>query len=258
MITSDRWYDQQPDLTMHYQGDVVCDIPFPTFPPSLPATRQEVWPLLRPSNLRGRTIHDAMAQLPVQLIGRAARDVPDQWSLPSGEFAATHFKKQNVMLVSRSCALDNPARKHALVAPVRQVDSLPEPERREDKLSALRENGIQHVFYLPPKNGLAESFADLLLLTPIHRSFFPAENIRQGLVARLSSTGMMALQHAMSAHFGLKFGFDHADVCTQTGRYSCSNCFHSGMPAQTRTVQSQDRFGTCPACGVHATWVKLP
>jgi hypothetical protein len=258
VITADRWYDQQPDATLHYQGDVVKDIPFPTFPPSLPATRQEVWPLLRPSNLRGRTINDAMAQLPVQLIGRAAREVPDGWNLPSGEFAATHFKKQNVILISRSCALDNPSRKHCTVAPVREARSLPEAERRDDKLRDLRENDIPHLFYLPAKDGLAESYADLLLLTPVHRSFFPTEAIGQVLVARLSSAGMMALQHTMSAHFGTKFGFDHEDVCTQTGRYSCSNCFHSGMATQTRTVQAQQPFSLCPACAEDAMWVKLP
>jgi hypothetical protein len=111
---------------------------------------------------------------------------------------------------------------------------------------------------LPAKDGLAESYADLLLLTPVHRSFFPTEAIGQVLVARLSSAGMMALQHTMSAHFGTKFGFDHEDVCTQTGRYSCSNCFHSGMATQTRTVQAQQPFSLCPACAEDAMWVKLP
>jgi hypothetical protein len=141
---------------------------------------------------------------------------------------------------------------------VQEVESLPDAERRDDKLHDLRENDIPHLFYLPAKDGLAESFADLHLLTPIHRSFFPDENIAQCLIARLSSAGMMALQNRMSEHLGTKFGFDHEDVCTQTGRYSCSNCFHSGMATQTRAVQAQQPYGTCPACGEDAKWIKLP
>lgn len=173
MITADRWYDQHPDLTLYYQGDVIRDIPFPTFPPALPATREEVWPILRPMRLKGRTVEQAMSQLPNELIGRAAKDVEDVWTPPNGEWAAVHIKKQNVMMISRSCALDKPSRKHVLVAPVIAVATLPQQERGEDRLRDLRENNIPHFFYLPETERLPESFADLLVLTPIHRTFFP-------------------------------------------------------------------------------------
>jgi hypothetical protein len=258
VITADRWYDQQPDLTLYYQGDVIRDIPFPTFPPTLPASREESWPILRPMKLKGRTVEQAMAQLPLELLGRASRDVEDAWSLPSGEWGVAHFKKQNVMIVNRSCALDNPARKHCLVAPVRTVATLPQQERGEEKMRDLRENNIPHLFYLPEKESLPESYADLLVLTPVHRTFFPTERIPTHRVAKLSNVGTMALQHDMSEHFGTQFGFDHEDECTQAGRYACSNCFHSGMGANAKNMAANQPFGPCDRCGEDAAWVKLP
>lgn len=258
MITAERWYDSQPDLTLHYQGDVVKSIPFPTFPPTLPASKQEVWPLLRPMRLKGLTTEQAMAQLPLELIGRAARDVEDRWSLPNGEWGVVHFKKQYVMLLSRSCALDKPSKKHVLVAPVRHVATLPEQERKEGKLAALQSNEIPHYFYLPAKDDFPESYADLLVPTPVHRTFFPTEGIGTSVTVRLSSVGMMALQHAMSENFGTQFGFDQKDVCRQSGLYSCSNCFHSGNTVRPKKMDADQPFGNCDMCGEDAAWIKLP
>jgi hypothetical protein len=258
VITADRWYDQQPDLTLHYQGDVIRDIPFPTFPPTLPVTREELWPILRPMRLTGRTVEQAMLQLPNELMGHAAKDVEGVWSLPNGEWAAVHIKKQNVMIVSRSCALDNPSRKHCLVAPVRAVATLPQQERGDDKLRDLRDNMIPHLFYLPEKENLPESYADLLVLTPIHRTFFSTAQIATHRLAKLSSVGMMALQQAMSDHFGIQFGFDHEDTCTQAGRYRCSNCFHVGNGVALKEMNANQPFGTCDGCGEEAAWVKMP
>ena len=198
-----------------------------------------------------------MAQLPLELLGRAARDVDDRWSLPNGEWGVVHFKKQHVMLVSRSCALDKPSKKHVLVAPVRHVATLPEQERKEGKLAALQNNEIPHFFYLPAKDDLPESYADLLVLTPIHRTFFPIEGIGTSVAVRLSSVGMMALQHALSENFGEQFGFDHADICRQAGQYSCSNCFHSGNAVQPKTKVANEPFGACETCGGDAAWIKL-
>jgi hypothetical protein len=207
--------------------------------------------------LNGRTVEQVMSQLPIALVGRSAKDVDDRWTLPNGEWGVVHFKKQNVMIVSRSCALDNPSRKHCLVAPVRAVATLPQQERG-DKLNSLRENEIPHLFYLPEKDALPESYADLLVLTPIHRTFFPADQIATHRVAKLSSVGTMALQHAMSEHFGVQFGFDHEDVCTQAGRYRCSNCFHVGAGVAAKEMMTDRPFGKCDGCGEEAAWVKMP
>ena len=245
-------------MTACYQGDVIADIPYPFFPPVEPASREEVWPLLRPLDQKNRDTREAMRNLPTRLVGRAAKDVTDRWMMPEGEYVVAGCRKMNVMIVSRSCALDNPKRKHYLVAPVVAVDELPDAQRGEEKLRDLRQNDIPQAFYLPAKDGLRESYADLLRLVPIHRTFFPAENLGGLLLARLSSAGMAALQHTLSDHFGTKFGFDHEDDCPQTGQYSCSNCFHSGMKTQTKRFEAGKPFGPCPGCEDDAAWVKLP
>ena len=199
-----------------------------------------------------------MTQLPNELQGHAAKDVEDVWTLPSGEWGVVHFKKQNIMIISRSCALDNSSRKHVIVAPVRAVASLPQQERGENKMVDLRNNKIPQSFFLPETNNLQESYADLLALTPIHRTFFPTDKIATHRVAKLSSEGTMALQQTMSEHFGTQFGFDHEDKCTQAGRYRCSTCFHVGNSVSLKNMLANRPFGTCEGCGEEAAWVKMP
>jgi len=199
-----------------------------------------------------------MKNLPTNLVGRAAKEVTDRWTMPEGEFVVAACRKMNVMIASRSCSLDNPKRKLFLVAPLVAIDELPDEQRKDDKLADLRLNKIPQYFYLPMKDGLRESYADLFRLVPIHRTFFPAESIQGVLLARLSSVGMNALQQTLSTHFGTKFGFDHQDECPQAGYYSCSNCFHSGMKVQTKNFGASKPFGPCPGCDEHAAWVKMP
>lgn len=199
-----------------------------------------------------------MRNLPTKLVGRAAKEVTDRWTMPEGEYVVAGCRKMNVMIVSRSCALDNPKRKHFLVAPVVAVDDLPDEQRGDEKLADLRSNNIPQAFYLPAKDGMRESYSDLLRLVPIHRTFFPVASIAGILLARLSSSATAALQHALSLHFGKQFGFDHEDICPQTGQYSCSNCFHSGMKLQTKMSEAGRPFGVCQGCDEDAAWVKMP
>ena len=257
MITAERWYDINPDLTACYQGDVIADIPYSFFPSLEPVNREEVWPLLRPLDQKSRSMREVMNALPTKLVGRAAKDVTDRWTMPEGEYVVAGCRKMNVMIVSRCCALDNPKRKHFLIAPVIAVEELQLEQRSGEKLKDLRLNNIPQSFYLPSLGGLRESYADLLRLIPVHKSFFPCENIGGKLLARLSSVGMASLQSTISRHFGQNFGFDHKDACPQDGRYSCSNCFHAGMKTQTKTFVAGQPFGECSACGEDAIWIKL-
>jgi hypothetical protein len=164
------------------------------------------------------------------------------------------------MIVSRSCELDKPMRKHYLVAPVISIEDLQEEQKSEEALRNLRENSIIHRFYLPKhESNLPESFADLTQMLPLHQSFFDKETIENRLAARLSAVATSALQFALSDFYGTKFGFSHKDTCPQTGPYSCSNCFYSGQPRPlSRNVATGDRFGNCDQCGEQAIWVKIP
>ena len=261
MITADTWYDATPDLRNYYQGDVLRNFPFPSLPTFQPAARQDVWGILRPRyNSKGRPVAEILRTLPNELIGRAAKDVVDVWTMPEGEHVLAACKKITVMIVSRSCDIDKHNRKHFLVAPVIAVNDLPEAQRTEEKRRDLRANDILHWFYLPRNANLPESFADLTQMLPLHRSFFDEETLRTSLLARLSSLGSVALQKLMSDFYGTKFGFVATDTCPQTARYACASCFFSGRQQyHSRTVTELELFGGCPLCGEDAVlWVKVP
>jgi hypothetical protein len=258
MISAEGRFDAAPDLSQLYQGDVVRDIPFPKWPTFNAANEQTKWGILRPMNQGERTLEESLRTLPNSLIGRAAKDVPDAFRHSKKELVIASCELSIVMIVSRSCSLDNPARKHYLVAPVTTVESLPTDQRSEEKLAALRNGEIPHFFYFPGRESLSECFADLYKITAIHRSFFSSENLARSLAARLSSKAMMELQHTLALHFGLQFGFDHQDICKQDGNYRCANCFHLGFQVEIRHVIEGSPFGPCDHCGEEAAFVKLP
>jgi len=260
VITAKEWYDPKPDFKNLYQGDVLAAIPFPSLPTFVSAEREEVWGILRPRpNRAQRPIGEVLRNLPNELIGRAAKDVPDAWS-SGDEYIISTCRKMHVILVSRSCDIDKHQRKHLLIAPVFQVSNLQEAQRAADKLNYLRNNDIFHWFYLPPVIGsFPESFADLTQMVPLHRSFFNEEVLQKTLCVRLSSQGTFAFQKSLSDYYGMAFGFAAADQCPQTARYSCSSCFSSGKATITSRVVDEGRnFGTCDACGDRTLWLKVP
>jgi hypothetical protein len=258
LITAERWYDQNPDRANFNQGDIIKDVPYAFWPQVESANGTPAWPILRPLRPGDRNLKEVLHSLPNELVGRAAKDVTDAWSLPEGEFTIAGCRKLNIMIISRSCALDNPKRKHVLVAPVHAISSLPEAQRSPGKLEELRKNGIPHFFYLPGKDGLEESYADLLRLEPVHRTFFTEEMLQTHLLARLTGTAGDALQMALSDHFGTQFGFSQHDICPQTAVYACSNCFHEGLEVRRMEFIAGTEFGPCTLCGEAGAWVKMP
>jgi hypothetical protein len=258
VITAEQWYDAAPDLRNYYQGDVLSDFALHTLPTFLPASKQDVWGVLRPRQNKGRPVEEVLRNLPNELIGRAAKDWPDVWQMAHGERVIAACKKMSVMLISRSCDIDKASRKHFLVAPVIAVATLDEGQRTEEKLQSIRDNDIFHWFYLPGKGSLSESFADLSQMLPLHRSFFDDDTLKTSLVVRLSAAGTAALQSTLSDFYGTKFGFAPEDRCPQTARYACSTCFHSGQPTPLAlNVQEGNLFGDCGLCGPQALWVKV-
>ena len=266
MITAERWYDKYPDLKNYYQGDILSGIPFPTLPTFLPAPKQDVWGILRPrpkkQNVDARPIAEIIRNLPNELIGRAAKDVPDAWARADGdgEHIIAFCRKMYVAMVSRSCDIDKDARKHFVVAPIIHVKDLKPEQRTDEKLRDLRENEIFHWFYLPEKDpNLPESYVDLSHMLSLHRTFFDEETLRANFVARLSSEGTIAFQGTLSNFYGTRFGFASKDTCPQTGRYACSACFHAGREEPySREFKEGNVFGDCGNCREEALWVKMP
>lgn len=266
MITAEQWYEQNPERDNYYQGDILSGIPFPTLPTFLPAAKQDVWGILRPRQIRSkpgaeaRSIAEVLRNLPNDLIGRAAKDVPDAWERPEGEHIIAACRKMTVIMVSRSCDIAKDSRKHFLVAPVVAISSLKPEQQTEDGLADLRANRKFHCFYLPAKSpGLPESYADLSQMLPLHRTFFDELTLREKLVARLSNIGTISFQRLLSEFYGTRFGFAPEDTCPQSGRYACSACFHSGQPEPySRLVQEGNVFGDCGMCREGALWVRVP
>jgi hypothetical protein len=266
VITAEKWYDSEPDLKHYYQGDVLSGFPFPTLPTFLPSAKQAAWGILRPRqgrnrpNADDRPLAEILRNLPNELVGRAAKDVPDAWKQADGEYVIVACRKMTVMLVSRSCDIDKDSRKHFLVAPVVAMDQLQPAQRSEEKLRDLRANEIFHWFYLPEKiPGLPESYADISQMVPLHRTFFDDEILRTSLVARLSSFATALFQKALSNFYGTKFGFTREDACPQTGRYACSSCFHAGESTPySRDFVAGQFFGDCGFCREEALWIKTP
>jgi len=258
MISAESRYDSAPDFTQLYQGDVIGAVPFPRWPTFESAGNQVRWGILRPLNQGGRSLEEALRTLPNNLIGRAAKDIPDAFQHSNRELIIGSCQLLDVMIASRSCSLDNPSRKHFLVAPVFTVESLPTDQKGNDKLTALRNGEIPHYFYYPASKAFPECLADLHKITAIHRSFFDPARLQDSLRVRLTSKAMSELQHTLADHFGLQFGFDHEDICPQDGRYSCSTCFHLGYTVEIRHMIAGKSFGPCKACGEAAAYIKLP
>jgi len=259
MSLVDGLYDPEPDLAEFSQGDVLSGIVFPTWPTFKPASIQAKWGILRPLR-SGRLIsQQSMDVLPNQFEARSERDVPDAFStlFDRSEYVVGHCKLREVIILSRSCFLDNDRRKHLVIAPVTAIATLPEVQRSPEKMGGLRRGEIPHNFYLPATSVMGESFADLLMTTSIHKSFLPTDDVGGKLLARLSPLGMAKLQMTLSIHFGMQFGYDHEDNCPTDGLYSCSACFHTGREVSRRQYAAGTPFGACLVCGDRAAFVKV-
>jgi hypothetical protein len=258
MLEEAGWYDNDPDLSEYSQGDVLRSIPFPRWPTYLAANQMEKLAILRPLRSGRLATSPPMHQLPNHYQARAQRDVSDAFSnFEKAEYVVSQCSMRDVLIISRSCSLDNPRRKHIVVAPVRAIRDLPEPERSEGKLKSLRANEIPQSFYLPPTSHMGESIVDLLMMTYMHRSFLADNDVRNQLIARLSPYGTMRLQMQLTEHFGTKFGYDHEDSCPSTGLYSCSACFHAGREISKIEFTKGEVFGHCSVCGDDAKFVKV-
>jgi hypothetical protein len=254
----DGLYDAEPDLAEFSQGDILRGIAFPTWPTFKTASYQPKWGILRPLRSGELPTQPSMDVLPSRLLGRAESDVPDAFStFDRSEYVIGRCHLREVIILSRSCFLDNDRRKHIVLAPVTAIADLPEAERGDEKMDGLRREEIPHSFYLPPTTGMRESFANLLMITSIHKSFITGDNVKGQLVARLSSLGMAKLQMVISKHFGMQFGYDHEDICPVDGLYSCSACFHTGREIRRRDHKAGTPFGPCLTCGDQAAFVKV-
>jgi hypothetical protein len=159
------WYDNDPDLSQLYQGDVLRDIPFPSWPTILAASHIEKMPILRVFE-SGRRTPKQIDRLPNYLESQARSQVQDAFNnLEKREYVMAECRLRNVMILTRGCQLDHTERKYVVVAPVTAFGDLQPDQQREDILAATRARMVPNRFYLPAAGDLRDSFADFFRMT---------------------------------------------------------------------------------------------
>lgn len=262
-MTSDLgWYDVNPDYSSYYQGDILRDVPFPSWPTSAPEHDASKWAIIRPKRRRPTATKDpaSLNPLPVELEAHARSNVEDAFKDGRAEAVAAKIHMLPMMVLTRTCSLES-SKNFVLVAPVKLVSQLEiraSEHEKQEKLGYLREQRILHHMYLPAFGSMEESIVDLLQITYMHKTFLPKDAVKDRLIARLSSKATSVLQRKLADHFGKKFGFDHTDTCQQSGQYRCSTCFYEGADAPRLSFNMNEVFGSCKGCGEQACYVKLP
>lgn len=108
------------------------------------------------------------------------------------------------MVISNTCDAQPGMADFILVAPVISLadyreNSALEGENLENHISALRDNRISQLIFLPPRVGLADSFADLGNICPISSTYFHSRHAQARLVS-LSQYGHYFLLIKLAYH----------------------------------------------------------
>jgi hypothetical protein len=108
------------------------------------------------------------------------------------------------MVISNTCDAQPGMADFMLVAPVISLadyreNSALEGENLKNHISALRDNRISQLIFLPPRGGLADSFADLGNICPISSTYFHSKHAQARLVS-LSQYGHYLLLIKLAYH----------------------------------------------------------
>lgn len=239
-IDAASWYERDPKDASLYQGDVVSDVPIVLMPPA-----EGPWTILRPSP--PHTVEQVLAgQTPRTLKPHPESSRPDAWELGSDLVLAKGFRQQ-VTIITQSCDLGT--RNWIQVAPVFPASKLTDPGKR----ASLANNEIGYMFVLPadPPHMTEDSFADLNMLTSVHKSYLR----RAKLVLRLTASARALYQRHLASLHGRPFSFNLRDTVPQTGEYLCHRCFFSRAEISRAQHEQGQPFGRCSGCGDDALWI---
>ncbi len=239
-ISAASWYARGPYEASLYQGDVVNNIPVVFMPPA----GDGPWTILRPSP--PQTVEQVLAgQTPRVLKPHAESSRPDAWQFGQDLVLAKGIRK-SVMIVTQSCDL---RRNWIQVAPLFTASKIEAAEKR----ASLAINEIGYMFLLPadPPRLPDESFADLSMITSIHKSYL--RNVEAAV--RLTTDTRVRFQKHLANLHGRPFSFNLRDVVPQSGEYLCHNCFLNNGPITRITNVEGQPFAACPNCGDDALWI---
>jgi hypothetical protein len=239
------WYDQNPDLTSFYQGDIIRDVPVVFLPDKI-----SKWMLLRP-NLKGKQhVDDVLGgQICKWFEAHPEGQLQDRWQFGDREeFVAAKAQLSTVAILTQTCDIER--RNYYQIAPVR-------PETQQAKLEQLRSNELNYAFYLPAVAPYIEqnSYIELAHTGLMPKAYFPRNAVRERLAARLTEVARTLLQEQLKHFFSRPFGFGVRDDVQVAAEYVCVTCFYIAGQAVRRNLETGTKFPTCEQCG-EARWIR--
>src|SRR5229473_3623361 len=164
-ILAQDWYEQQPDLTSFYQGDIVRDVPIIFLPEKI-----SKWFILRPGANSKKHVDDVLrGEICKWFEAHPEGQLKDAWAYgEKEELVAAKAFRLTAMILTQTCDLEQ--RGYYQVAPV-----YPETKQKPGVLEQLRKNELNYAFYLPalvptiPEN----SYAELAHKCVTPKAYFP-------------------------------------------------------------------------------------
>jgi hypothetical protein len=247
-ILAKDWYEQEPDLTSFYQGDIIRDVPVVFLPDKI-----SKWFILRPSAQSKKHVDDVLrGDICKWFESFPEGQLGDAWKHGDREeYVAAKAFRVNVIITTQSCDIEN--RNYYQIAPI-----YPESKQKQSALENLRQNYINYAFYLPafapyiPEN----SYAELAHTCAVPKAYFPRDSVGLRLGARLTDYARAALQEKIAEYFGRPFGFSSKDRARLTAEYACVSCFYRTGESVKLKFQAGSNFTACEKCG-EARWIRI-
>ncbi|SRR5713226_973225 len=247
-ILAQDWYDQNPDLTSFYQGDIIRDVPIIFLPDKI-----SKWFILRPSAQSKKHVDDVLrGDICKWFESFPEGTLVDKWTYGDREeYVAAKAFLVNVIILTQSCDLEQ--RGYYQVAPVH-----PETRQKSQVVHQLRENELNYAFYLPavaphlPEN----SYAELAHTCVVPKAYFPRDQVALRLGARLTDSARAALQEQIANYFGRPFGFGTRDRARVTAVYACVSCFYKNGASEKKQFEAASNFTPCEKCGA-TRWIRV-
>jgi hypothetical protein len=247
-ILAQDWYEQEPDLTSFYQGDIIRDVPIIFLPDKI-----SKWFILRPDPRGKKHVDDVLrGEMCSWFQVFPEGQVQDAWKHGNREeYVAAKAIIGDAIILTQTCDLEN--RGYYQVAPI-----YPETKQKAGVLEQLRQNDLTYAFYLPASvpNIPENSYAELAHECVAPKAYFPKDSVGMRLNARLTDLARTALQEQLAYYFGRPFGFGKRDRARTTSEYACVSCFYRAGRAIKKQFEAGGSFTVCEECG-EARWIKV-
>lgn len=243
--TLDDFYDPSPiEPGKVYQGEVVAEVPVVFLPATL-----DRWLLLSTDKF---PIDEVVAgkHTPPFLRVLDANKTDDAWRRDGGTvWVVACASKQRLLVLSHTCDIAVPTKRHIQVAPIYPVSILTDAKKK-----SLFAGDFKYRFCLPRYGAQIpeDSFAELSMMASVPKAYFRAD--RPPL--RLTQAKTVDLQNVIAGFLARPFGFaPNKDSVPKTGEYLCALCFYKQASITRLSLTEGIKFPDCPHCSDRALWV---